>query len=206
MRAHLHTARFAGAAGGRAFRVQLLLSDDGARRLDHENDGLQCAGIAADQRPRPEHLRFLVSQRVAILSEPFESLRSNDSWPKSIAILDSGKWGSVPDKTRPEGAVMFAHADKRVGRLVLQWAVFLPTEELRLTYVAQMPNTSREHRVVLHGQFFVDAVAIGQLDDDGLAAETDGADQRQHQARPGGGGAGGGVVDRTHDGAEKGSG
>ena len=161
---HLHTARFAGAAGGRAFRVQLLLSDDGARRLDHENDGLQCAGIAADQRPRPEHLRFLVSQRVAILSEPFESLRSNDSWPKSIAILDSGKWGSVPDKTRPEGAVMFAHADKRVGRLVLQWAVFLPTEELRLTYVAQMPNTSREHRVVLHGQFFVDAGRRGIAD------------------------------------------
>jgi hypothetical protein len=161
---HLHTARFAGAAGGRAFRVQLHLSDDGTRRLDHENDRLQCAGTAADQRPRPEHLRFLVSQRVATSSEPFESLRSNDSWPKSIAILDSGKWGSVPDKARPEGAVMFAHADKRVGRLVLQWAVFLPTEELRLNYVAQMPNTSREHRVVLHGQFFVDAGRRGIAD------------------------------------------
>ena len=167
---HLHTARFAGAAGGSAFRVQLQLSDDGARRLDHENDGLQCAGTAADQRPRQEHLRFLVSQRVAASSEPFESLRNNDSWPKSIAILDSGKWGSVPDKTRPEGAVMFAHADKRIGRFVLQWAVFLPTEELRLTYVAQMPNTSREHRVVLHGQFFVDAGRRGIADYERLHA------------------------------------
>lgn len=160
----LHTARFAGAAGCRAFRVELQLDEDGARRLDHRSDGLQCTGTAADQRPKAEHLRFLVSQRVAASLEPFESLRGNDSWPKSNTILDSGKWGSVPDKTRPEGAVMFAHADKRVGRLVLQWAVFLPTEELRLTYVAQMPNTSREHRVVLHGQFFVDAGRRGIAD------------------------------------------
>lgn len=160
----LHTARFAGATGGRAFKVQLQLDEEGASRLDHRSDGLRCAGTAADQRPRAEHLQFLVSQRVATSLEPFESLRGNDSWPKSIAILDSGKWGSVPDKTRPEGAVMFAHADKRVGRLVLQWAVFLPTEELRLTYVAQMPNTSREHRIVLHGQFFVDAGRRGIAD------------------------------------------
>jgi len=167
---HLHTARFAGAAGGRAFRVELQLSENGARRLDHRSDGLQCAGTAVDQRSKPEHLRFLVSQRVTVTSEPFESLRNNDSWPKSIAILDSVKWGSVPDKTRAEGAVMFAHADKRVGRLVLQWAVFLPTEELRLTYVAQMPNSAREHRVVLHGQFFVDAGRRGIADYERLHA------------------------------------
>ncbi len=167
---HLHTARFAGATGGHAFKVQLQLSEDGGHRLDHRSDGLQCAGTAADQRPRSEHLRFLVSQRVAASLEPFESLRSNDSWPKSIAILDSGKWGSVPDKTRPEGAVMFAHADKGVGRLVLQWAVFLPTEELRLTYVAQIPNTAREHRIVLHGQFFVDAGRRGIADYERLHA------------------------------------
>lgn len=160
----LHTARFAGSAGGRAFRVQLRLDENGARRLDHRSDGLKCVGIVADQRPQAEHLRFVVSQRVATSLEPFNTLRDNDSWPKSIAILDSGKWGSVPDKTRPEGAVMFAHAEKRVGRLVLQWAVFLPTEELRLTYVAQMPNTAREHRVVLHGQFFVDAGRRGIAD------------------------------------------
>jgi hypothetical protein len=153
---HLHTARFAGAAGARAFKVQLQLNGDRACRLDHRSDGLQCVGTTADQRLTSDHLRFLVSQRVAVPAGTFASLRSSDSWPKSMAILDSGAWGSVPDKTRPEGAVMFAHADRRIGRLVLQWAVFLPTEELRLTYVAQMPNTAREHRVVLHGQFFVD--------------------------------------------------
>ena len=161
---NLHTARFAGSAGGRAFKVQLQLNQEGPSRLDHRSDGLKCAGTAADQGPKAEYLRFLVSQRIAASLEPFESLRGNESWPKSIAIMDSGKWGSVPDKTRPEGAVMFAHADKRVGRLVLQWAVFLPTEELRLTYIAQIPNTSREHRVVLHGQFFVDAGRRGIAD------------------------------------------
>lgn len=161
---NLHTARFAGTTGVRAFKVQLQLDEDGARRLDHRSDGLRCAGTVVDQRPKVEHLRFLVSQRIAASQEPFESLRGNESWPKSIAILDSGKWGSVPDKTRPEAAVMFAHADKRVGRLVLQWAVFLPTEEQRLTYVAPIPNSSREHRIVLHGQFFVDAGRRGIAD------------------------------------------
>ena len=166
----LHTARFAGSAAKRAFRVQLELDESGAHRLDHRSDGLRCIGTAADQRPKAEHLRFLVSQRVATLQEPFESLRANASWPKSNVILDYGKRGSVPDKTRPEGAVMFAHADKRVGRLVLQWAVFLPTEELRLTYVAQMPNSSREYRIVLHGQFFVDAGRRGIADYERLHA------------------------------------
>lgn len=160
----VHTARFAGATSSPAFRVQLQLDEDGAQRLDHQSDGLTCSGTAKDQRSKAEHLRFLVTQHVAASPEPFKSLRANDSWPKSIAILDTGKWGSVPDKTRPEGAVMIAHADKRIGRLVLQWAVFLPTEEVRLTYVALIPNSSREYRVVLHGQFFVDAGRRGIAD------------------------------------------
>lgn len=166
---HLHTARFAGATGGRGFKVQLDL-DDEAHRLDHRSERLQCAGVVADQRQKAEHLRFQVAQLSVGSSDLFERLRGTDSWPKSIAILDSGKWGSVPDKTRPEGAVMFAHADKRVGRLVLQWAVFLPTEELRLTYVAQIPNSSREYRIVLHGQFFVDAGRRGIADYERLHA------------------------------------
>jgi hypothetical protein len=160
----LHTARFAGVASSPAFRVQLQLEGDGTQRLDHQTDGLKCSGAATDHRSTGEHLRFLVKQRVAVSPEPFRSLRANDSWPKSIAILDTGKWGSVPDKTRPEGAVMIAHADKRIGQLVLQWAVFLPTEELRMTYVASIPNSSREYRIVLHGQFFVDAGRRGIAD------------------------------------------
>jgi hypothetical protein len=170
----LRSARFAGSAGGAPFAVQLQLQEAATRRLDHQSDGLLCAGVVADERPEAEHLRFLASQRVATSMEPFNTLRSNESWPKSIAILDSGKWGSVPDKTRAEGAVMFAHAEKRVGRLVLQWAVFLPTEEPRLTYVAQIPNTAREHRVVLHGQFFVDAGRRGIADYESLHASRAG--------------------------------
>ncbi|MGT2430337.1 hypothetical protein ACU4HD_19480 [Cupriavidus basilensis] len=169
---HVHTARFAGTAGAPAFRVQLRLDGGGARRLDHRSDGLRCVGTVADENPKLEHLHFFVSQR-ATTREPFETLRGSDSWPKSIAIVDSGVWGSVPDKTHSEGAVMFAHADGRIGRLVLQWAVFLPTEELRLTYVAQIPNSAREYRIVLHGQFFVDAGRRGIAEYERLAVARD---------------------------------
>jgi hypothetical protein len=63
---------------------------------------------------------------------------------------------------------MFAHADKRRGRLDLQWAVFLPAEEQRFSYQAWIPNSSREYRIVLHGQFFVDSGRRGIADMDVL--------------------------------------
>jgi hypothetical protein len=48
----LHTARFAGSVGGRAFRVQLQLERRRRAPVGPRSDGLQCAGTAADQRPK----------------------------------------------------------------------------------------------------------------------------------------------------------
>ena len=121
--------------------------------VDHENDGLQCAGItAADQRPRPEHLRFSWCRNVSpSLSSHSESLRSNDSWPKVHSDPGIGKVGQRSGQDAPGRCcdVCACRQARRTSRVAM--GCFLPTEELRLTYVAQMPNTSREHRVVLHG-------------------------------------------------------
>lgn len=153
---NLQRVRFAGTATLRAFDVRLELNK-GARRLDHKTDGVQMAGVVCDDRPENEQLHFLARQYAPGRIEPLARLLDASGWPKSNAILENGKRGQVPDKASPEGAVLLGHADKRQGRLILQWAVFLPTEELRFSYEVRIPNSFREYRIVLHGQFFVDA-------------------------------------------------
>jgi len=163
---NLQQVRFAGAQMRAAFTVSLESavwaseSSEPAssnKRLDHETDSLRICGIVRDDRPRSEHMRFLVSQRVPGDVPPFSDARAAGNWPSSMIITEEGRRESRPDKAVAEAAVMFAHADKRNGRLDLQWAVFLPTEERQFTYEAKIPDSSREYRIVLHGQFFVDA-------------------------------------------------
>ncbi|HJW55342.1 MAG TPA: hypothetical protein VJ577_08730 [Burkholderiaceae bacterium] len=164
---HLEQVRFCGAPSLLPFCVRLKMTV-GCTRLDHETNGIQMDGIVCDDRPSNEHLRFLAKQYAPEKIESLALLLDAPSWPKSMAILPDGKRGQVPDKARPEGAVLLGHADKRQGRLVLQWAVFLPTEELRFSYEARIPNSSREYRIFLHGQFFVDAGRRGIEDMDVL--------------------------------------
>lgn len=153
---HLQQVRFGGTSTLPAFNVKLELNT-GAKRLDHETNGVQLAGVVCDDRPQDEQLHFLARQYAPGSNESFARLLDAPGWPKSMAILGNGARGQVPDKARPEGAVLLGHSDKRQGRLILQWAVFLPTEELRFSYEARIPNSFREYRIVLHGQFFVDA-------------------------------------------------
>lgn len=164
----LRTVRFAGGFGRPQFTVTMEASGDG-KRLDHESDALQVSGSVRDDRPRAEHMRFLARQRVPGTPPPFGALRDSASWPTSMVITESGRREPAPDKAVAEGAVMFAHADGRQGRLELQWAVFLPAEEQRFSYEAPIPGSSREYRIVLHGQFFVDAGRRGIADMDALA-------------------------------------
>lgn len=164
---HLRQVRFAGADVREPFTV-ILESKPSGLRLDHETDGVQISGTVRDDRPRSEHLNFLVRQRVPGAVEPFSALRGAQSWPTSMVITDSGTREPRPDKAVAEAAVMFGHADKRAGRLILQWAVFLPAEEQRFSYEARIPDSAREYRIVLHGQFFVDAGRRGIADMDSL--------------------------------------
>ena len=164
---NLKQVRFAGADMREPFTVTLE-SHPSDQRLDHETDDVQISGTVRDDRPRSEHMHFLVRQRVPGAVLPFGALRATKSWPTSMVITKAGTREPRPDKAVAEAAVMFAHADKRVGRLDLQWAVFLPAEEQRFSYEAWIPGSSREYRIVLHGQFFVDAGRRGIADMDAL--------------------------------------
>ncbi|WP_429295030.1 hypothetical protein [Paraburkholderia sp. CI3] len=99
----------------------------------------------------------MARQAVLIGEPPFAGIQKLRGWPKTNAIVEQGRRTSVRDKGEPEGAVAFAHADGRKGKLSLQWAVFLPTDEERFCYQAAIPGGSREYSIALHGQFFVDA-------------------------------------------------
>lgn len=164
---NLKQVRFAGANMREPFTVTLE-SHPSDQRLDHETDDVQISGTVRDDRPRSEHMHYLVRQRVPGDVMPFRALRAAKSWPTSMVITEAGTREPRPDKAVAEAAVMFAHADKRVGRLDLQWAVFLPAEEQRFSYEAWIPGSSREYRIVLHGQFFVDAGRRGIADMDTL--------------------------------------
>jgi hypothetical protein len=153
---NLQRIQFAGTGTLAPFDLELELTE-GGRRLDHDTDGLVASGEVSDGGSRRERLHFMAIQAVRAGLQPFAGLQASAGWPKSNAILASGRRGPVPDKGQPEGAVMVSHADGRRGHLSVQWAVFLPTEELRFRYDATIPDSSREICITLHGQFFVDS-------------------------------------------------
>ena len=164
---NLKQVRFAGADMRSPYTVTLE-SHPSDQRLDHETDDIQINGTVKDDRPKSEQMHFLVRQRVLRAEKPFGEIRAAKTWPTSMVITEVGTREPKPDKAVAEAAVMFAHADKRAGRLVLQWAVFLPAEDQGFSYEVWIPESSREYRIVLHGQFFVDAGRRGIADMDAL--------------------------------------
>lgn len=153
---NLERIQFAGTSTLAPFDLSLDLAEEG-RRLDHCTDGLVASGSVADGGSKRERLHFMAMQAMRAGAQPFARLQASAGWPKSNAIIAPGKRGPVPDKGQPEGAVMVSHADGRRGHLSVQWAVFLPTEEVRFRYEAPIPGGSREFGITLHGQFFVDS-------------------------------------------------
>lgn len=153
---HLQRFHFVGTDSVAPFDLQVELHED-SQRLDHITHGLKVRGSVLDSGPKTSRLHFVATQTVLRGVERFSRLQSANGWPKSMASTLDGMRMPVPDKGQPEGAVVISHADKRRGQLTLQWAVFLPTEEGRYRYQAEIPNSSREYSLTLHGQFFVDA-------------------------------------------------
>ncbi len=164
---NLRQVRFAGAHQRPAFRLVLEARPAGLR-LDHLTDGLRIAGAVKDERRRGEQLQFVARQHAPGAAVPFARLRAASAWPASMVQGTDGRREPRPDKAAAEAALMFAHADGRGGRLELQWAVFLPAEDARFRYEAGIPGGRREYRIVLHGQFFVDAGRRGIADMDAL--------------------------------------
>lgn len=151
----LERVSFLGTTHQNAFSLALKV-EDGTRRLDHKSDSLELRGWTQDGRPKPEALHFSVSQQKSD-KKYFFVLQKADAWPKSMTIVDQERVPE-PDKAQAEGAVMISHAKKRNGKLIIQWAVFLPTDDDGDgTYRVDIPGSSTEFHIVLHAQFFVDS-------------------------------------------------
>ncbi|EJM18904.1 hypothetical protein PMI21_01875 [Pseudomonas sp. GM18] len=85
----------------------------------------------------------------------FSRLKSRPEWPQTRYRNNLGRECVTLDKARAEAAAMFCDDNDSGGGLDIEWAVFLPLEHDRETHHYK-PGT-RHHRLVLHGQFFIDA-------------------------------------------------
>jgi hypothetical protein len=168
---NLRQVRSAGMHGSGSFEVRLHVKE-GAPRLDHESDDMQVGGRVTDASGKQEYLKFLARQAAPLPAPPFDVLKSANAWPKSMTI-GSGKRDQVPDKARPEAAILVGCTDNKPGSLVIEWAVFLPLETTLFSYRISIENISKEFRIVLHGQFFVDKGRQGLSEMEALHSELD---------------------------------
>ncbi len=160
------------------FKVQISF-DEGTLRVDHRSAELVSTGSVSDGGASKGRLRFRVQQRARPGALPFSQFQTLDVWPKTGRLNSDGIREPVPDKSEAEGAVMVsgAAADGEEAKLVIDWAVFLPMEE-GLSYEFRLEKSQQQYRVVLHGQFFVDAgrrgiAGFGHLAEPSLAPSAD---------------------------------
>jgi hypothetical protein len=139
------------------FKIQIAVKNE-SHRVDHSSPNLQSAGTVTGGVPSKGKMRFLIQQKSLKDATPFVEFQKLNAWPKTGSLNKEGKRESVPDKSDAEGAIMVAGAaaDGERAKLDIQWAVFLPTEE-GLNYEFLLEKSVYSYRIVLHGQFFVDA-------------------------------------------------
>jgi hypothetical protein len=154
---NLESIEFASAIQTQGFKVQILF-DDATQRVDHSSAELVSTGSVSDGGASKGKLRFRVQQKALAGRLPFSQFQKLDVWPKTGRLNSDGIREPVPDKSEAEGAVLVsgAPADGDQAKLVIDWAVFLPMEE-GLSYECLLDKSLQQYRIVLHGQFFVDA-------------------------------------------------
>ena len=87
--------------------------------------------------------------------EIFSGLKNRHEWPRSRYRDENWQEQDDSDRTRPEAAVIFCRGPASKTLSKLHWAVFLPVEQG--TEKLTLENSSLNHTLVLHGQFFIDA-------------------------------------------------
>lgn len=139
------------------FKVQIRV-DDGTRRVDHSAASLISTGSVSDGSGSKGKFRFHIQQNAMPGVIPFCQFKKLNVWPKTGRLTRDGIREPVPDKSEAEGAVLIsgAPADGDEAKLGIDWAVFLPMEE-GLSYEFPLQKSLQQYRIVLHGQFFVDA-------------------------------------------------
>jgi len=137
-----------------AFHLQV----ESQGRLELEPDGTvaQASGKVIENGQKSPIFQFAGKKRLDQQSL-FGQLKNHKAWPKIYCRDQNGQEMRQPDKSKPEGAVLIGHEDKQAGGLSLQWAVFLPLEDDSHRFKCPIPNSSRRYRIVLHGQYSIDA-------------------------------------------------
>lgn len=139
------------------FKVKIAI-DNASRRVDHISANLLSIGTVSGGTSSKEKLHFRIQQKTLVEAEPFSKFKQLNAWPKMGSLNKLGKRESVVDKSDAEGVVMISSAasDGERAALDIHWAVFLPTEE-GISYKFLIDGSKKSYRIVLHGQFFVDA-------------------------------------------------
>jgi hypothetical protein len=156
---HLKTIEHVGDERFPGFDVRIECQN--SVRLDHQTPELKIAGQVIGAKASGLSIKFAGLQTSPAVHDVsgrvFEKLRALDAWPKSFRLNEQRHFEQVRDKSRAEASVVLQAIDGDVGRLSLDWAVFLPMEEGTNSYATSISGSSRHYRFVLHGQFFVDA-------------------------------------------------
>jgi hypothetical protein len=156
---HLKTIEHVGDEQFPGFDVRIECQN--SVRLDHRTPELKIAGQVIGAKASGLSIKFAGLQTSPSVRDVsggiFDKLRALDAWPKSFRLNEQRHFEQVRDKSRAEASVVLQVIDGDVGRLSLDWAVFLPMEEGTNSYATTISGSSRHYRFVLHGQFFVDA-------------------------------------------------
>lgn len=175
---NLESIELASSGKNSGFKIQISF-DDETQRVDHRSAELVSSGSVGDVKAGKGKLRFRIHQKAVPGALPFSQFQKLDAWPKTGRLNSDGIREPVPDKSEAEGAVMVsgAAADGEEAKLFIDWAVFLPIEE-GLSYEFQLEKSQQQYRIVLHGQFFVDAgrrgiAGFGHLAAPSLAPSAD---------------------------------
>lgn len=114
-------------------------------------------------------LDYIAQTRDATINTPFSTLKGSNYWPRTRCRDAFGHEGEAEDKSRAEGSVLVAREAGSEAGLTLQWAVFLPLDDPTHVYLSNTTSLGAHYRIVLHGQFFVDAGRRGIHDYSSLA-------------------------------------
>ena len=157
---NLETIQFVGVEGTKGFKINLKLNSpqNNYTRLNHSNEELQIQGEVKNSKDSENPLKFYAIQKVDNTNQ-FSEIRNLSSWPKTIAYSADGSEIEVKDKAEAESALMICHSKKsnKKGKIIIQWAVFLPVEEEGFSYKAEIDDLVFDYLIVLHSQFFVDS-------------------------------------------------
>lgn len=136
--------------------------------IAHNELDLVGAAIYSHPKEKIKDSIVYVGKEVLIDNPELTTLRDSPLWPKSYIRDELGMSQIAPDKAQGHSAVVFSRSSEKAnGKLIINWAVFLPVSQERSETIRCSGNTV--FRLTLHGYFFVDA---GRADIEGIETEV----------------------------------